>query len=307
MSDTDEDELVLPVPSSSHRFKRFGTIQFSDPAYPKSPLSSSLPTTGSLLAVSNRYGRLFLLSSSSPPALLVASTSAVLESVEADKREQAAEAEQGGGGGEGVKRESDAAASPNVFFPVGIAHGERVRHLSLSPDDQWLLTLSDDGAAVYHIGQFSVPTAGWTVQPFHTIELPDAIDVQWWPHQPSLLLALDRRGAVSSHQLTAQGVVEQSRYSTTGSTITSMCASTFSQKKLYLGHADGSLHVASLHADSPDGVVVEKKLPPHNPNVADFAEQQPTLHFIHQPFCLHPTARLCAITQQRRAVERLPH
>ncbi|MCJ1297105.1 hypothetical protein MMC34_008674 [Xylographa carneopallida] len=282
MSEAGEDELVMPVPASSHRFKRFGTVQFSDPAYTQSPLLSSPSTVSSLLAVSNRYGRLFILSSSSPPALFVASTSAVLESVEADKREQATEAQQEDGR-EGSKRTSDAAASPSVFARVAIANSERVRHLCLSPDEQWLLLLSDDGAAVYHISQFAQPAAGAAIQPTHSIELSDVIDVQWCPHQPSLLLALDRAGQLSTHAVTAQGVVERSRHSSDHSTVTAVCASTATANRLYLGHADGSLHFATLTPTSPQGMVVTKRLPAHNPSTGDFSARQPALHFIGEP------------------------
>ena len=281
VSEADDDELVLPVPVNSHRFKRFGTVQFSDSAYTQSPLLSSLSTAGSLLVVSNRYDRLFLLSSLSPPSLLVASTSAVIESVESDKREQAVEAEQGSGS-EGSKRTTDAAASPDVFVPVTIASSDRLRHLSLSPNDEWLLALSGDGAELYHISQFAKPTAGAAIRPLHSVELPDVIDVQWLPYQPSLLLALDRRGQLTFQQVTAQGVIEKSRYSSTQLLITAICASTINRHKLYLGHADGSLHSASFTPDS-DGVVVEQRWPAHNPSVADFPDRQPALHFISQP------------------------
>ena len=281
MSDADEDELLLPVPATSHRFKRFGTVQFSDPAYTQSPLLSSLPTAGSLLAVSNRYGLLFLLSSSSPPSLLVASTSAVLRSVEADRRQQAEEAEHDGGS-EGNKRTTDAAASPNVFIPVAIADSDRLRHLSLSSEEDWLAAVTDDTARLYHISQFVRPTAGAVIQPLHSVELLDAVDALWWPYERSLLIALSRKGHVSGHYVTAQGMIENWRYSSTSSAITAICYSKL-RHKLWLGHADGSLHSATVSPNAPDGIIVEERLPAHNPSVLDFSDRQPALHFVSQP------------------------
>ena len=285
MAEADEDELVLPVPTSSHRFKRFGTVRFSDPPYHQSHLSSSLATAGSLLAVSNRYGRLFIVPSSQPSTLLVASTSAVVESVESDKREQAAEAEQDGGS-EGSKLTSDAAASPTVFVPVTLSHSQGLRHVSLSPDDDWLVAVSDDGVQLYHISQFDAQegASSMVLQPHHSIQL-NAVDVQWWPPLPSLLLALDRRGQLTCHQVTPQGVVERWRYSSAESAITafSVPSRRFTRKNLYLGHADGSLHCASFNPVTSDSIVVDKRLPAHNPSAADFPSGQPALHFISQP------------------------
>ena len=140
----DEDELVFPVPESSRRFKKFGAVQFSDPAYIQSPLLPTLPLTSSLLALSNAYGLLFLVSSSSPPCLFVASTASVVRSIEDDKREQASEAS------EGVKKVEDAAALDSVWTRVNVDATD-VWHVALSADDHRLALVGKrEGLPVPH-------------------------------------------------------------------------------------------------------------------------------------------------------------
>ena len=63
--------VVLPVPVSSLRFKKFGAVQFPDSPYTQTEVSAALPHTKSLLAVSNRYGTLFLLSASSSASVSI--------------------------------------------------------------------------------------------------------------------------------------------------------------------------------------------------------------------------------------------
>ena len=281
MSSSD-DEVVLPVLVSTHRFKKLGSVQFSDPPYTESPLLPTLPLTRSLLAVSNLHSLVFLLSSSSPPSLLIASTPSVLSSIEDDRRSQATEeAEADPADHPESKKVQDAPALDTVWLPLHV-DAQEVWDVSLSPQEDWLLLMGRQRGFVYHCSQFKGVKAGDERRSLSSFDSAGVVDLQWLPHHRHCLFTLSSAGVLSLLRIGDQGVVRPTMRHESPSPITAFLPSSLTPSQLFLGHSDGTLHEATvvITPSAESTLIIAQRHPAHLP-LPDLPSQ-PSLHHISQ-------------------------